>query len=58
MRKVIEATPDAKTDYIEIVDYGTLKAIDAIRGAILIALAVRIGRTRLIDNLVIRSHAQ
>ena len=55
MRKVIESTPNAKTDYIEVVDYGTLRAVDVIRGPTLIALAVRIGRTRLIDNLVIRS---
>jgi len=55
MRKAIDATPDAKTDYIEIVDDRTLRAVDEIHGPTLIALAVRIGRTRLIDNRVIRS---
>jgi len=55
MRTIVETTPDTKTEYIEIVDYGTLQAVDAIRGPTLIALAVRIGRTRLIDNLVVGS---
>lgn len=38
-------------DYIEIVDALTLKKIDTIEGEILIALAVKIGKPRLIDNM-------
>jgi len=41
----------ASVDYIEIVDSQTLKKIKTIKGKILIALAVKIGKTRLIDNL-------
>ncbi|MCK8061032.1 MULTISPECIES: pantoate--beta-alanine ligase [unclassified Fusibacter] len=41
----------AKIDYIEIVDFSTLEPVEAISGKILIALAVYIDKTRLIDNL-------
>lgn len=42
--------PIAKVDYIEIVDSLTLKAVDKIEASVLIAIAVYIGKTRLIDN--------
>ncbi|MCT4545312.1 MAG: pantoate--beta-alanine ligase [Vallitalea sp.] len=41
----------AKIDYISIVSENTLEDIDKIEGNTLIALAVRFGNTRLIDNL-------
>ncbi len=44
-----------KIDYISIVDPRTLKDIKTIKGEVLIALAAWIGRTRLIDNIVVRS---
>lgn len=40
-------------DYVEIVDQNTLEDISKIEGEILIALAVYIGETRLIDNLML-----
>ncbi|MHC1721545.1 MAG: pantoate--beta-alanine ligase [Clostridiaceae bacterium] len=43
--------PLARVDYIEIVDSENLKESPALKGKILVALAVFIGRTRLIDNL-------
>lgn len=50
---IIEVEPLAAVDYLEIVDSRTLEPIRVIKGeAVLIALAVRIGRTRLIDNRV------
>ncbi len=43
----------ARIDYVEICDPGSLDPVKKIRGKILIGLAVYIGRTRLIDNLLI-----
>jgi len=40
-------------DYISICDPDTLDDVDKIEGPILIALAVKVGKTRLIDNMVI-----
>ncbi len=53
MRDMIEAVPSAKIDYISIVDADTLDDLDVAEGKILIALAVFIGKTRLIDNIVL-----
>ena len=41
----------AKVDYLEVVDAKTLQNIDRVEDDILIAMAVFIGKTRLIDNL-------
>ncbi|HDM90351.1 MAG TPA: pantoate--beta-alanine ligase, partial [candidate division WOR-3 bacterium] len=38
-------------DYIEVVDPETLEPLEEIKGRALIALAVWVGRARLIDNL-------
>ena len=53
MRRLIESEPLARIDYIEIVDSETLEKVDRIEGEVLVALAVFIGTTRLIDNIVI-----
>ena len=50
MAEVIEAEPLAKIDYIEVVDGEMLQAIEKIEGKVLVAMAVYIGNTRLIDN--------
>jgi len=50
----IAATPGAELDYVAVVDLATLRPIDSVRGIIMIALAVRFGATRLIDNLQMR----
>ena len=54
MRTLIEAQPLARVDYIEAVDPERLEPVTELRGEILIALAVFIDGTRLIDNLTIR----
>jgi len=41
----------ANIDYVEVVDARTLNNIEELHGDILIALAVRFGKTRLIDNI-------
>lgn len=43
----------ADIDYVEIVDADTLQDINAIKGRVLVALAVKFGKTRLIDNVVV-----
>jgi pantoate--beta-alanine ligase len=53
MARRIRATPSADIDYIEVVDDATLQPTDTLDRAVLIALAVRIGKTRLIDNLML-----
>jgi pantoate--beta-alanine ligase len=50
MRDAIESIPNARIDYIALVDPDTLEPVDTIEGPILAALAVHIGKTRLIDN--------
>ena len=49
--KTIKSEPLAAIDYIEIVDALSLNSIKIIEGSVLIALAVRFGKTRLIDNI-------
>jgi len=53
MLSLINDEPLAKVDYISIVDSDDLEARENIKGSILIALAVYIGKTRLIDNIII-----
>ncbi len=53
MRRLIEAQPAATIDYISIADSATLEELSVIDRPALISLAVRIGATRLIDNVVI-----
>lgn len=49
----IQTSPLAEVDYIEIYDGDELRDISRIDGKALIALAVRFGKTRLIDNLLV-----
>ena len=53
MKELISKKQQAKIDYIAIVDLEKLKKIKKINQDCLICLAVKIGKTRLIDNLVI-----
>jgi pantoate--beta-alanine ligase len=49
----IRLLKDAVIDYVEVVDADTMGAVDTIAGKILIAVAVTLGKTRLIDNIQI-----
>ncbi len=53
IREEIEKEPLARIDYVEVVDLNTLAPTDKISGGILTAIAVYIGKTRLIDNFII-----
>lgn len=50
---VIEVEPLAMIEYVEICDADTLEELDAIQDSGLLALAVKIGKTRLIDNCLL-----
>ena len=53
MRKIIEAEPLAKIDYVKMVDFENIVQIDEIgTEPVLCAMAVYIGKTRLIDNFI------
>ena len=55
MKKLIRnQAPYARIDYINIVNPGTLEEVKKIKGKVLAALAVYIGKTRLIDNMLLR----
>ncbi|MBM4154651.1 MAG: pantoate--beta-alanine ligase [Lentisphaerae bacterium] len=54
MAEVIAGAPLARADYIEIVDDETLEPVTLIGRPALAAMAVFVGRTRLIDNAVLR----
>lgn len=59
-KKVIEiiksnlaTEPLARVDYVEVVDFENIQRVDTISGETLVAIAVYIGKTRLIDNFII-----
>jgi pantoate--beta-alanine ligase len=52
MRKMIRQIPSIEIQYISIVDAETLQNIDRVAGKVLAAVAVKIGPTRLIDNIL------
>jgi pantoate--beta-alanine ligase len=51
IEKRIHTVENAVIDYISIVNTNTLQELDTIGGSTLIALAVKFGKTRLIDNI-------
>ena len=53
IRDIIEAEPLAKIDYVEIVDFDNIQEKEVLDGQVLAAVAVYIGKTRLIDNFII-----
>jgi len=56
IREIIEANASpVEIEYVDAVDYETLKPVDVIKKVTLFAIAVKIGKTRLIDNVLIPS---
>lgn len=53
MTRIITESKGARLDYIEIVDADTLASLDSVKSNTLIAVAAFVGKTRLIDNIVI-----
>lgn len=52
MREMLSSEPMAKIDYVEAVSMDTIEKIQILEGTILVAIAVKIGKTRLIDNFI------
>lgn len=50
MRAIIEAEPLARIDYVSMVDALTMQPVEKVEKDVLVAMAVYIGKTRLIDN--------
>jgi pantoate--beta-alanine ligase len=52
MHQILRRTGSIQTEYVHIVDAATLADMQVVRGQVLIAVAVRIGPARLIDNIL------
>lgn len=52
MKKHIEAEPLAKIDYVKAVDAASVSPVTEMKPPVLVAMAVYIGKTRLIDNFI------
>jgi pantoate--beta-alanine ligase len=53
MKERVAATPGAVLDYAAVVDFATLQPLQQLHGQVLVAVAVRFGLTRLIDNVIL-----
>ena len=48
----LHTEPLARVDYVEVVDFDNVQRVERIEGTTLVAIAVYIGKTRLIDNFI------
>jgi pantoate--beta-alanine ligase len=53
LSETLSAEPLARPDYCSVADTMTLAELEHVEGAALVSLAVRVGKTRLIDNVVL-----
>ncbi len=53
MRSLIFSEPLVRIDYLAIADPASLEEVTRIRGKVLLALAAYVGKTRLIDNMLV-----
>ena len=53
MMALLEAEPAASVEYVSIADAETLVELDSVDRPALVSLAVRIGKVRLIDNVIL-----
>lgn len=56
-REILESEPLVEIDYVELVEPATLQPLDEIAAEAYLLIAVRIGKTRLIDNILLRRAA-
>ena len=49
----LKSEPLARIDYVEVVDFENIQRTPTIEGEVLVAIAVYIGKTRLIDNFIV-----
>ena len=52
MSELISAEPLAKIDYVSMVSWDSIEPVETIEGPVLVAMAVYISKTRLIDNFI------
>ncbi|MGN0243107.1 MAG: pantoate--beta-alanine ligase [Lachnospiraceae bacterium] len=55
MKENLATEPLAVVDYVEAVSMDSIEKVDKIEGTVLVAMAVYIGKTRLIDNFIIEA---
>lgn len=55
VRDEIAKEPAVQIEYVSLCDPETLREVDQVRGAALLAVAARLARARLIDNVILRS---
>lgn len=51
----LQTEPLARIDYVEVVDFENIQRVETISGETLVAIAVYIGKTRLIDNFIVNA---
>lgn len=54
IKENLQTEPLARIDYVEVVDFTNIQRVERIEGETLVAIAVYIGKTRLIDNFIIK----
>jgi pantoate--beta-alanine ligase len=52
--EILATMPDVSVEYVEVVDAETLLSATSRDGPLLVAIAARVGKTRLIDNTILR----
>jgi pantoate--beta-alanine ligase len=57
-QEVFASEPGVKPDYIEVLDPVTLLPVERAQGETLVAVAAKVGSTRLLDNVVLTSNEQ
>lgn len=57
VREMLSESPFTRIDYVNLCDARTIKDVDEIEGETLLALAVWVGKTRLIDNMVFNENS-
>jgi pantoate--beta-alanine ligase len=58
MREVLGQVPALRVEYVSVVDAASLEDLPRVRGRVLVAVAGRLGSTRLIDNIVVDATAR
>ena len=53
MKDIINSEPLAKIDYVQLVNADSIEPLETAEGRVLVAMAVYIGKTRLIDNFIV-----
>lgn len=54
IREMLDSEPLVEPEYVEAVDWEGLRPVDRVEGKVLIALAARVGKARLIDNVLLQ----